>query len=657
VQNNCSAHTTRARRSCKASTLLLLVHLVFAMSQSPLLAQCPPNIDFEDGTFNGWTCYIGAVAAVGDENVISIYPSGGPMPGRHTIFPSATSAGIDPYGGFPINCPNGSGYSIRLGNDMGGGEAEGISYEFTIPAGRDVYNLIYHYAVVFQDPDHRENEQPRMQIEIMNVTDNVKIDCSSFSFHPFGSILPGFELSTANIGDTPVWFKNWSAVSINLNGHAGKTIRLYFKTADCTFRRHFGYAYIDVNSECSDEFVGATFCPDDTAVYVTGPYGYQNYTWFNNTFTSTLGNAQTLTLNPAPASGTTVAVEVIPYAGYGCLDTLYAKLIDTLTLQAHAGPDKLSCNETPVQIGGNSKPGVVYRWDPPDGLSSPDISNPLASPSATTRYILSITSLGGGCLSKDTVNVTASIINNDIDLIGKPSYCITSGDSAVLQVQPTARIQWYKDGRAITGATATRYRCTQSGVYYAELHNADGCSSQTEPQTIFIDVPRKGIRYEDEYAVINLPLPIKARAFGETVLWSPATYLNDATSYTPQFKGPVDQTYLINITTASGCLTVDTLDVKTIKSVEIYVPTAFTPNNDGLNDNLRPLLRGVRQLNYFRIYNRWGQVIYETRNDKPGWNGILKGMPQPTQVVVWMAEGVGVDGQIHRRQGYSTLVR
>lgn len=653
--NNCRHTTTVKSVTTRPAAILLLACFVITIGQSALRAQCPPNIDFEDGTFTGWTCYTGSVAAVGDQNVISIYPSG-PVMGRHTIFPSVPFAGLDPYGGFPISCPNGSGYSIRLGNDQGGGEAEGISYEFTIPAGRDVYNLIYHYAVVFQDPDHRENEQPRMQIEILNVTDNVLIDCSSFSFHPFGTILPGFQLSSV-AGETPIWFKDWSAVSINLNGHAGKTIRLYFKTGDCTFRRHFGYAYIDVNSECSDEFVGATFCPDDTAVYVTGPYGYQNYTWYNSTFTSTLGTNQTLTLNPAPTSGTTVAVEVIPYAGYGCLDTLYAKLIDTLTLRAHAGPDKLSCNEEPVQIGTIPKPGVVYHWDPPAGLSGADIANPMASPATTTRYILTVNSLGGGCMSKDTVFVTASVINKDLVVIGKPSYCITSGDSAVLQVAPTASIQWYKDGRAIPGATGTRYRVPQSGTYYAVLTNLDGCTTATDHQAIVIDVPRKGIRYPDEYAVINFPLPLEARQFGANAVWTPSTYLNDVNTYTPVFKGPVDQLYLISITTESGCLTVDTLQVKAIESVEIYVPTAFTPNSDGLNDNLRPVLRGVKELRYFRVYNRWGQVVYDTRNDMPGWNGVFKGAPQGTQVVVWVAEGVGVDGQVYRRKGYSTLVR
>jgi hypothetical protein len=260
---------------------------------------CPPNIDFETGSFSGWTCYTGSVAAVNGANVFSISPSGGPVQDRHTMY--GAGAGDDPYGSFPINCPNGSGYSIRLGNSEGGGQAEGVSYEFTIPANKNEYSLIYHYAVVFQDPNHLENEQPRMEIEITNVSDNDIIDCSSFSFFPFGTLLPGFyESPTLGNGGTPVWCKNWSAVSINLDGLAGKTIRLFFRTGDCTFRRHFGYAYIDVNSECSSEFVGATYCKDDTAVNITAPYGYQSYRWFNSNFSQVIGYDQTLTFDPPP---------------------------------------------------------------------------------------------------------------------------------------------------------------------------------------------------------------------------------------------------------------------------------------------------------------------------------------------------------------------
>src|SRR5215208_5613506 len=96
---------------------------------------CPPNIDFEKGNFDGWTCYIGSVAEVGGQNVISLTQTG-PVFNRHTIY-AANSGEVDPYGGFSVNCPNGSGYSIRLGNSLAGTEAEGISYEFTIPANRN----------------------------------------------------------------------------------------------------------------------------------------------------------------------------------------------------------------------------------------------------------------------------------------------------------------------------------------------------------------------------------------------------------------------------------------------------------------------------------------------------------------------------------------
>ncbi|MGI8634444.1 MAG: hypothetical protein ACR2KZ_03475, partial [Segetibacter sp.] len=260
---------------------------MFAISHSSIAQSCPYNIDFEKGNFDGWTCYTGTTSAVGGQNVISIYPSGGPIYGHHTMY--GKNAGVDPYGGFPINCPNGSGYSIKLGSTQAGGEAEGVSYEFTIPANDNSYSLMYNYAVVFQSPNHREYEQPRMEIEITNVTDNTTISCASFSFIAVGTSLPGFQASSA-ADTTTVLYKDWSPVSVDLSGNAGKTVRLFFKTADCTFRRHFGYAYIDVNSECNGNFVGATYCPDDTAINVTAPYGYAGYTWYDSSLSNTLGS-------------------------------------------------------------------------------------------------------------------------------------------------------------------------------------------------------------------------------------------------------------------------------------------------------------------------------------------------------------------------------
>ncbi|MFN2440173.1 MAG: T9SS type B sorting domain-containing protein, partial [Chitinophagaceae bacterium] len=556
----------------------------------------------------------------------------------------------------PVNCPNGSGYSVRLGNTSGGGQAEGISYQFTIPANDNSYSLIYHYAVVFQSPNHRENEQPRMEIEVLNVTDNTVIECASFTFISIGSSLPGFQ--TAGLVDSAaVLYKDWSAVSVDLSGNAGKTIRLFFKTGDCTFRRHFGYAYIDVNSECGSSFLGATYCPDDSIVNVTAPFGYQTYTWYDSTLTNILGTQQLLTLSPTSLSGTTVAVKLEPYDGYGCPQTLFALLIDTLTVTAVAGADRLSCNLNAVPIGTNPRPGWVYNWSPSAGLNNPEIANPLAAPDITTNYIVTTNNSGGGCRSTDTVIVRSSIIDSSLQLIGKASFCIDNGDSAIFKVQPTNNIKWFRNDIPINGALQSMYRVTSTGTYHAQLINTAGCSIATRKQAIVIDKAKPGITYPVVYAVTNLPIALKARQIGQSVFWNPETNLNNPAIFTPTFKASVEQLYTIAMRTNTECLTVDTQLVKIIKHVELYVPSAFTPNKDGKNDFLHPILRGVKEIRYFRIFNRWGQLLFERKNDQPGWDGSFKGIPQQTQAVVWVLECVGVDGAVYVQKGTSVLLR
>lgn len=638
-------------------TLILLLALAFTGTLQVQAQTCPLNIDFERGNFDNWTCYTGNVAAVNNTNLISLFPSG-PQADQHTLYGPGDAGLRDQFGNFPVLCPNGSGYSVKLGNTTGGAQAEGISYRFSIPPGRNTYSLIYHYAVVFQDPNHLHFQQPRLVLEVWNETDDELITCSSFTFFPVGSPLPGF-FNAGMYDSAAVWCKNWSAVTINLNDMAGKEILLFFKTADCTFRRHFGYAYIDVNTECSSEFTGATYCPDDTAVMVTGPYGYQSYRWYNNNFSQVLGNSQQLRLAPPPPAGTTVAVVVIPYNGYGCQDTLYARLMDTLTLTANAGKDVTSCNNQPVLIGENPKPGVNYSWTPITGLTDPLAANPRASPSVSTNYIVTVRSQGGGCVNRDTVLVTASVIDSSLQVQGKPFFCITSSDSAVLVVQPTDIIQWYLNNSAIAGANQPRFRVQQSGTYYAQMFTNVGCSLSTRQERVVIEVPRPGIVYPVRYAVMNFPAPLQARSFGASYQWKPSLYLDNPSLSNPVFNAPVvgDQVYTINITTAAGCLTVDTQLVNTIKEVKVYVPTAFTPNNDGLNDYLRPIMLGVKELRYFRVFNRWGQMVFNMQSSELGWDGTVKGQVQNTAVYVWMIEAIGLDNRLYFQKGTVALVK
>jgi gliding motility-associated-like protein len=636
--------------------LLLLFNMAFIFFSFSTQAQnCPVNIDFEKGDFSGWTCYTGVTSAVGNTNVISLTPSNGPVYNSHTMY-SASSNTIDRYGGFPVNCPNGSGHSVKLGNTQGGGQAEGMSYEFTIPENENAYSLTYYYAVVFQSPQHRENEQPRMETEITNVTDNTVISCASFSFIAVGTTIPGFKIS--NLSDSiNVLYKNWSAVSVDLSGNAGKRIRLFFKTADCTFRRHFGYAYIDVNTECSANLIGATYCPDDTLVNIVAPYGYQRYTWYDSALTNIIDSQQTLSI-PPPVSGTTLAVKLEPYAGYGCPRTMFTRITDSLTITADAGRDAVSCNGDTTQIGSLPKQGLVYQWAPAAGLSNAAVANPFVDQGVNGNYIVTTSNSGGGCRSTDTVKVVSSLINNSLELIGRDAYCFGHGDSAVLKVNQAHRIEWFKDDIPLNGtANQIAYRVTQPGTYFAVLTDTLGCTIATPKKPIIIDYDKPGINYPVKYAIVNFPLGLTARPIGQTVLWSPAVNLDDTESFNPIFQSPREQLYNIVITSSGGCVTKDTQLVRIVERVEIYVPTGFTPNNDGKNDYLRPICRGIAEVKSFRIFNRAGQLLFEDKRELPGWDGNFKGWPQSQQTVVWVVECIGLDGAVHSQKGSSVLIR
>ncbi|HXO76613.1 MAG TPA: T9SS type B sorting domain-containing protein, partial [Puia sp.] len=91
--------------------------------------------------------------------------------------------------------------------------------------------------------------------------------------------------------------------------------------------------------------------------------------------------------------------------------------------------------------------------------------------------------------------------------------------------------------------------------------------------------------------------------------------------------------------------------------INIYVPKVFTPNNDGTNDLLKPILVGIQNFHYFSVYNRWGNLIYTTQDPNQGWDGTFKGVAQPVETYLWMAEGIDVTGKKIVAKGMTSLVR
>lgn len=144
--------------------------------------------------------------------------------------------------------------------------------------------------------------------------------------------------------------------------------------------------------------------------------------------------------------------------------------------------------------------------------------------------------------------------------------------------------------------------------------------------------------------------------------WTPATGLNDTNVADPVASlsgmGGSTITYIVKATTAEGCFGQDTIKVMVFTTApDIFVPSAFTPNGDRLNDVLRAIGVGISRINYFRIYNRWGQLVFSSNDQEKGWDGTINGRVQSTATFVYVAEGIDYTGKVITKRGSVTLIR
>jgi len=204
-----------------------------------------------------------------------------------------------------------------------------------------------------------------------------------------------------------------------------------------------------------------------------------------------------------------------------------------------------------------------------------------------------------------------------------------------------------------------------SGTYYIKAQGVNSCTS-TKPVAVTVLIYKliAGIRYQTLSTSANVPLQLSARNIGLSYAWSPPVGLSSPFIKDPIFNYNRETQYLINITRDNGCITVDTVLIKitvdipiVVPKSDLFVPKAWTPNNDGHNDKLFPLTVNIRELKYFRIFNRWGQLVFETNAIGQGWDGIFQGKPAVMDVYTWTVEAIGVDGKYIKKAGNSVLIR
>ncbi len=378
-------------------TLYCCLMLVLISQLAPAQNTCPPNIDYEQGSFAGWEC----ATATNNGNGSPVWTPVAAIANRHTI----TSGGaVDPYGNFPVVAPGGGMYSVKLGNNATGAQMERLRYTFQVPVSANNFNLIYRYAVVLNDGGHPANQQPYFEVKVTDSANNTVIPCNN-STYVSNSNLPGF---TQVPGSPAIWYKPWTAASMRLAGLAGRTLYIEFVTADCSVGGHFGYGYVDLN--CGGYAVTSANCNGSLSTPLIGPPGFMQYEWYDNLYNS-IGTGQTVYV-PSPSSSNSYNVVLTPYPGYGCIDTLTTTIVYS-TLAVSASPDTgYLCGTGFVQMQASqvgSSPPYTYSWAPVTGLNCINCANPQASPTVNTAYAVAVTD-AVGCVLTDTVVVFADMI-------------------------------------------------------------------------------------------------------------------------------------------------------------------------------------------------------------------------------------------------------
>jgi gliding motility-associated-like protein len=224
---------------------------------------------------------------------------------------------------------------------------------------------------------------------------------------------------------------------------------------------------------------------------------------------------------------------------------------------------------------------------------------------------------------------------------------------------PVARWTWnFGDGLSRTSlANQIQHSYRAGGTYEVQLtgYTPAGCPSAVVSKQLSV-YATNAFAGNDTIISENQPLQLQASG-GQYYRWSPSFGLNDDEIANPVATLPRSTTYVLTAYTDAGCATSDTLDIKVFKGPAFYVPSAFSPNSDGRNDDFRFIAVGMSKIESFQVFNRYGQLVYSSPQVSKGWDGRLGGVVQPAGTYVWIIRGTDVNGLQHSKKGTVVLVR
>ncbi len=303
--------------------------------------------------------------------------------------------------------------------------------------------------------------------------------------------------------------------------------------------------------------------------------------------------------------------------------------IDSVTFALNPSPvmslgnDTTICPGTSVQLDGTASGLNNYLWNTGEQSSLLDVTG-------AGTYICSVTS-SNGCTFSDTAEVmlfAAPPLNlgNDVE------FCI--GDTVTLDAGSGYVSYMWNDA-----STAQTYVATAFGYVGVTVTDNNTCTASDS--VLFSPTYTNFQLYSDTSIFLGTSIDLMAST-GVSYDWS-----TGETTQTITVSPIVDETYTVTIEQPDGCYMVGTVNVLINEEANLFIPNMFSPNGDQTNDNFLIYGNGIESLT-FRIFNRWGELVYETTDltemQSTGWDGTFNGEDQPTGTYVWTLEGTTIEG-------------
>ncbi len=380
--------------------------------------------------------------------------------------------------------------------------------------------------------------------------------------------------------------------------------------------------------------------------------GNGNFSWFPNTFILGANTANPTVFPPVSTS------YIVTLNDNNCIGKDTVRITKLNAISIATLPDTLVCTGDSIQLYANSLANQ-YTWTPSDLVKNSAAPRSLSNPILSDN-IFSVKATLGKCTA--TGGFTVKVAPYPVSNAGPDLNLCPGTKGQLIAFVEGDRYTWTPQYAILNGSTLSpTVAPTNTTPYILTARYLTGCPKPVSDTVLVRVFPAsKAFAGNDTAIVENQPIRLSATG-GTQYEWSPASYLSNNLIPNPVVSMPVDKDtvqYRVKVTDENGCVSYDDITIsKFRKGPRIYMPTAFTPNADGRNDVLRPILAGIKQLEFFRIYNRWGQLIFETRQNGKGWNGTINGKEQGHGTYVFFIQAIDYLGAPVMEKGTVVLIR